>query len=224
MDADGVAKLLAGTSLLRRPRRSLNTFGATRTRYHLVSAVEDLRDRTRLREGLVVAERPRILTADSLRERFEGFGKESLEFADWLSSEYRAALRALEYRFSNREPTVSVLHADPSEVARRIESDLDARSEAGDLLIRCPDAGWSLALMKFTLDEASRSFPGNVRDLDRRGLFDPGAAAARRDRAEIERLFPPAALDPVRRQALGRRLKELGLFEEFEDRFLALFR
>ena len=77
--------------------------------------------------------------------------------------------------------------------------------------------------MKFTLDHASRSFPEQVRDLERRGLFDPDGKEADRRRREVERLFAAASQDRGAVDHLGRKLREYGWFEEYEDRFLAFF-
>ncbi|MDX6768639.1 MAG: hypothetical protein SF051_03845 [Elusimicrobiota bacterium] len=223
MDKALIVRLLAATEVLRAPARRLATFGATRIDYHLISPVEDMPDRTRVREGVVVSAKPAILTPESLRERFEGFGDEGAELARWASTAYRDLLRALEYNFRNQGQAARVLHDSPLLVAERLTADLDARGVTDKAVIRCPDAGWSLALMKFTLDEAARSFPGHVADLERRGRFAPDGGEGERRRREVEALFAAAAGDPVRREALGRKLKDYGLFAEYEDRFLGLF-
>lgn len=183
-----------------------------------------MKDKTRLREGSVFSERPLILTADALKERFEGFGEESKEAARWICEQYRDLLRALEYKFRNQDYRASVLNDDVRDVAGRVQEDLRSRSAQDAVLIRCPDAAWSLALMKFTLDEAARAFPAHVRSFEEHGLFDPGAAAGRRQEREIESLFSTAVTDAAARSELGRKLKEYGLFERYEDRFLTLFR
>src|SRR5581483_2735672 len=120
MDPALLARFLRETSVVVGPKRRLSTFGATRIRYHLVSPIDELGDRTRLRQGLVVSEKPQILTADSLRERFEGFGEDAPEFARFLSHEYRDLLRALEYKFRNQDLVSRVLRDDPKEVSGRI--------------------------------------------------------------------------------------------------------
>lgn len=223
MDRALLAKFLRETSLVVRPAKRLATFGATRIRYHLVSPIDETGERTRLREGLVVSERPKILTAESLRDRFEGFGEGAGEFARFLSEEYADLLRALEYRFRNQDLVSRVLKDDPREVAERIRKGLADSGAADSLLLRCPDAAWGLALMRFTLEESSRSFPVNVRDLERRGHFSPEGPEGSRRRAEIEELFSRAAADAPARAALGAKLREYGLFAEYEDRFLGLF-
>ena len=82
--------------------------------------------------------------------------------------------------------------------------DFDARSSSDQAAILCPDAAWSLALMKFTMDEADLGEGG------RRGR-------------EIEALFRDAAGDRAAVPALKKKLDDYGLFADYEDRFLALF-
>lgn len=224
MNAATVRRLLEETRLLRAPKHLLSTFGATRIEYHLVSPVEDLQDKTRLREGWVTSERPKLLTPRALRERFEGFGEDACEFADWLCREYRDVLRAVEYQFKNEPVRTRVLGQDPRQTAQRIQSELDARSACNAALILCPDTAWSLAVMKLSLDEAARSFPAHLREFESRGLYGSAGAESRRRRDRIEKLFASAPADPAARDALGRELREYGLFKEYEDRFLALFR
>ena len=223
MDASELRKLLDQVKVLRAPTRTLSTFGATRVSYHLVSPVEDLKGRTRMRKGTVLSEKPRIITPDAFAERFRGFGRQADEFARWLTPAYRDLLRALEYNFKNEDLRTRVLAAEPQAVADRILADLESRDVRDEAVIGCPDAAWGLALMKLTLDHASRSFATQVRDLERRGLFDPEGREEERRRGELERLFAEARADRAARELLGRRLRDYGLFAEYEDRFLSLF-
>ncbi|HVE12522.1 MAG TPA: hypothetical protein VNI01_03940 [Elusimicrobiota bacterium] len=218
-----IAKLLGQTRLVRPPQKLLSTFGATRIEYHLVSPVDDLPNKTRLREGRVVSERPSILTPELLQERFEGFGEDSREFSEWINARYRDVLRALEYRFKNLDLTTRVLSEDFHAIAGRIREDVDARQVAHAAVIECPDSAWSLALMNLTLEQAARSFPVNVKDLDARGMFAADRGQDARRRREVESLLERARTDPALREAAGRKLREYGLFSEYEDRFLALF-
>jgi hypothetical protein len=223
MDADTIRKFVGQIQVLRAPSHALATFGATRLTYHLVSPVEELEGRTRLRRGTVLSEKPKIITPDAFTERFKGFGRQAEEFAQWLTPVYRDLLRALEYNFKNQDLKTRVLSGAPQAVAERIKADLDRREVRDEAVIGCPDAAWGLALMKFTLDHAARSFPDQVRDLERRGLFDPEGKEADRRRREVERLFAAARQDRAAVEPLGRKLREYGWFEEYEDRFLAFF-
>lgn len=171
MEPKLIQSYLNRTEIRRSPRRALATFGATQIEYHLVSPVEDLEDRTRVRQGTVVSLRPKILTPEAFAERFEGFGEEARQFERFLSGAYRDLLRSLEYNFKNQGFTTRVVSEKPAVVADRIAAELDERDDRQQALIVCPDGAWTLALMKFSLDETIRSFPTNVQDLERRRLF-----------------------------------------------------
>ncbi|MEK7858276.1 MAG: hypothetical protein AAB320_03960 [Elusimicrobiota bacterium] len=223
MDDPRILSLLKQTKLLRAPAKALSTFGATVIEYHLISPVPERAARTRLREGVVRSQKPRILTPESFSERFQGFGDGSQEYLDWLKPAYRDLLRALEYNFKNEGLQTQVISESASGVADRILADLDGRNICDQAVIACPDGGWSLALMKFTLDQAAGSFPTHVRDLERRGLFDPAGKETSRRRREIEALFAAAASDRGVLKRLGEKLREHGLFSEYEDRYLRFF-
>src|SRR3989338_1029911 len=223
METSLIQSFLRRTEILRSPRQVLSTFAATHIDYRLISPVEDLRNKTRLREGKVTSHKPMILTPESLLERFEGFGPEAKEFAQWINASYRDLLRVLEYNFKNQGFATRVISESPQTVTRRIVSELDGRDARNQAVILCPDGGWSLALMKFTLDESARSFPTHVRDIERRGLFNPAAKADERRRREIEALFNRVSCDPGALKTLGQKLREYGLFEQYEDRFFAKY-
>ena len=223
MDAQQFQSTLKRIEVLRAPRRALATFGATTLPYHLVSPVDEMDNRARLRRGQVVSRRPQILTPEALSERWQGFGRQSSQFADLLCGAYQDLLRALEYNFKNEGLRTRVVAGGAKEVCERIIADLDARGDRAEAVIRCPDGAWGLALMKFALDETARAFPVNVRDLERRGLFDPAGKEADRRRREVEALFARARADRSVVEVLGRKLREYGLFEEYEDKFLAFF-
>lgn len=167
MDRKLLRAYLKETEVVRPPSKRLSTFGATTLRYRLVSSIEDL-PRTRLRSGTVRSEKPVIITPEAFAERFQGFGEKAGEFLELLKPAYRDLLRVLEYNFKNEGFSARVISSPAPQVTGRILAE-----EADSVVIRCPDGAWSLALMKMTLDEAQRSFPVNVRDLDRRGKFNP---------------------------------------------------
>jgi hypothetical protein len=217
------AALLARTEILRVPTRRLATFGATRIEYHVISDADGAPDRARLREGSIVSEKPKILTPDSFSERFEGFGDEAAEFARWAATQYRDLLRALEYNFRNSGLAVRVVGDKPRLVAERMLVDFDARGASDQAVILCPDSAWSVALMKLALDEAARSFPGHVADLERRGKFSPDGGEEDRRRREIEALFDDARRGRAAVETLKGKLRDYGLFDDYEDRFLSLF-
>jgi hypothetical protein len=215
-------QIIEQTRVLRFPRYRLATFGASEISYSIVSAVSQEPARSTLRTGRVTAERPRILSAEALSRQFEGFGEQSDTFERWLKDTFRDAFRGLEYTFRNQLTDTTPHQADARELAERVQKDLEARDVSRAAVIFGPEKGWQFALMKFILEETSQSFPTNVRELEERGLFNPMQAVLNRQRREVETLFQRAAADPAALAALGGKLKEYNLFDEYQDRFFQL--
>jgi len=210
------------TRILKPPKHAIATFGTTTLRYVLLSMVPNQPDCCRLREGEVTAERPKILTPDFWKNRFEGFGEEAQLFHEQIEKAYGEALKGLEYTFRNDLKTTSFEHSALPEVADRTRRVMEEEDAPRTALLEGPDAQWSLSVMKFIVDTSLRSFPGNMRELDERGLFNPEQRAQERERFEIEKLFQEAQRDRTRIPLLAERLKQAGLFMAYEDRFFAL--
>ena len=64
---------LSHTQLVRPPGQRLRTFGTTIVKYCMLTEPLDSVGETRIREGQVTAERPKIVTPDYLLSVFEGF-------------------------------------------------------------------------------------------------------------------------------------------------------
>ncbi len=214
--------ILQQTQVLRHPRQSLATFGVSEIRYNFVSPLSSQPAQAKLRTGVVTAQRPKILTREILEQRFSGFGEGAEKFAEMLGRIRPDMLRALEYTFQNRLDQ-SVTHSlDVRELVDNIQREMDDAAEPRVAVIAGPEAGWQLSLMKFIVDETLRAFPSHVRELDEHGMFDPAQAAMVAKRRGIEELFRRAAQNPSDLSALGKRLKDEGLFEEYQDRFFSL--
>ena len=61
-----------------------------------------------------------------------------------------------------------------------------------------------------------------LKELDERGFFNPEKRQDERERFEIEKLFQEAQSDRSRLTSLAERLKQTGLFADYEDRFFTL--
>jgi len=213
---------LRQTRILRPPKHSLSTFGSTGVRYVLLSGLTDLPERCRIREGEVKAERPKILTPDIWKERFQGFGENASDYQEAFEQSYGDAFRGLEYSFRNELRNTSLEQAPLAEVTERTLKVMENEDAARTALLQGPDGSWPLSIMKFIVDISLRSFPANMRELDERGMFDPAGRREAATRAEIEKLFLEAQRNPSAVKKLGERLKETGLFSHYEDRFFAL--
>lgn len=219
---DRFTEILRRTRVLMIPEQRIATFGDRAIEYSLCSPAGARDASCRLRQGAVTCRKPKILSAQAMLERFRGFGRDAARFQRWLEDHDEEKLRALEYAFHNELESTRLLKRPPLEVAESIRREARERGAKRAAVLVCPNEGWNLALMKFILDETWRSLGDNVRELEEHGLFDPGAAAVNAQRAEIEALFQQAAKDPARVKRLGRRLQELGLFADYEDRFYRL--
>ena len=88
------------------------------------------------------------------------------------------------------------------------------------------DEWWDVALLKFIYEFTSSSAQRNFGEMSARGLLDPQTAFGGAPRAainDIERLFR-AAERGGDRDRLKSELDRWGLFEHYQDRFLALYR
>jgi len=217
-------EILDLTSVMKTPRHRLSTFGQTRIKYLFASQVPNFPDRSRLREGLVIAESPKIITPDIMRNRFEGFGQESEEFGKWLSDKYGSSFRALQYKFKNEFQSTKVEYQSLKALTTSISKSLESEESRAAALIQGPDETWQVSLMKFIVDECLRSFSDNVRELDEHGYFEAPKNSEDDRRREIENLFVWAEKDKGVATLLGQRLKQYGFFKEYEDRFFSLLR
>lgn len=215
-------EILKKTEVVKVPKRRISTFGHTKIRYFFVSQVPSFPDRSRLREGFVTAESPKIITPDFFKNRFEGFGEESEAFGQWLSDNYGPSFRGLQYRFKNELVSGKVEILPVKTLCDNVKKNLSKEGWEQSALISGPDAGWQISLMKFIADECMRSFAGNLRELDEHGYFDLPVDPETRRRKEIEGLFSKARNNPEVVPLLGDQLKQSGLFREYEDRFFKL--
>lgn len=210
--------------IIRPPRHLLSTFGTTTLHYHVVSEMPASGPGTsRLRTGRITAEKPKILTPQHLQEHFQGFGEDTEELRRQMETLYGDSIRALGYIFRNELEHVTLEHTAMQPLVDRIVRQMDESNAPREALLQAPESAWSLAIMKFMIDTSLRSFPSNVRELDERGMFDPSSRQLAIQRREIERLFREASANPALRQVLGEKLRSWGLFQEYEDRFFALF-
>jgi hypothetical protein len=213
-------EILEKTAVVRVPKHRIATFGNTRIKYFFTSEV--LSDRSRLREGLVIAESPKIITPETFNNRFEGFGDNSEEFGKYLSDQYGPSFRGLQYRFRNEPETGRLEYMPVKALTDKVRKSLSSHDADQTVLIQGPDQAWQVALMKFIVDECLRSFADNVRELDEHGYFDTPVEYEAKQKMEVEGLFSKAKEDPAMVPLLGDRLKRYGMFREYEDRFFRL--
>ncbi len=213
------------TKIVFMPPKLLETFGETIVHYQVFSEDMDDIGLIRLRQGMVCAERPRILTPRAfLNQALENFGEEARRYFDDVMKPDTTAL-FLQYGLCFRKQEFSEesfrgrLEECADQAAREAQDDLQALRG----VVIGGDDTWEVSLLHLITELVRRSVPYHAMNLQRRGLLELDQGLPVATRQELAAAFETCRdLDAAR--ALGRRLRELGVFDEYEDRFYELYR
>lgn len=212
------------TQIVYMPRKLLETFGETRVTYTVVSSLEDDEGHVRLRRGLVKSARPLVVTPHYLRQRMlENFGDAAQEFLDYVMSR-QDSLRIIQYGlcFMKQEYSEEVVGGSVEEVADQLaRAAQDDMNNVQGVLIG-PDKLWEISLMTFINALVKQSVPGNARDMARDGMLGLDRGIPAGVRMEIDMDFENCNT-LAKADDLGRKLRDYGLFEQYEDRFYSLY-
>lgn len=217
-----IKKLLQKIQVVRSPKHRLATFGTSQVNYQLVTDVPGLSDRSRLRVGVVTAQKPAIITPQSLKEKFIGFGADAKSYFDSFVNQYGQAFQGLEYQFRNEIVSHRVELISPEVFTQQLIKEFDRSESYNNALIRGSDQLWELSVMKFIVEETIASFSINYNELNERGFFSGEDRTRQRQKREVENLFKIAKKDPAAVRLLGAKLKEYDLFETYQDAFFKL--
>ena len=228
LDPETIRTIAEQTKVLRPPKQALATFGVTSITYYLVTepVYADLTGDTQetvVREGTVTAARPQIVTPNYLLNLFRGF-EHGEEFASYLRATYGPDAPGLLYSYRNELVNTSVVSESMSTVARRLADQLDRDGVGRAVVIQGIDHYWDVSLMKFIHDLTVASLGENVRELGQRGLLGSDRGVPRAALARIEEMFTAVAAGEMDPTELRDELDRWGLFSQYEDRFLNLFR
>ena len=215
---------VSNTRVVLLPSRRLETFGTTILNYHMISELMDTVNKVRIREGRIQAYRPQIITPQSIDATLlEGFGQEAEQYAEWLKANARD-VRILQYGFAIRKQEISehVVSDKLEAVVERVEKEVKGKDDPMAAIVVGVEAPWEVCLLKMMVEISGNSFPGNVRELERRKLFAEDGGVTKALREEIEVDFRAASRDPALVPQLGKKLQKHGLFGQYEDRFFAL--
>jgi len=217
------------TQILRPPKRSLATFGTTNIHYYLVtepaySELVESGNETVVREGKVIAERPRIVTPYYL-SHLEGFSSEAKRYLDMLTKTYGANAPGLFYSYKNEPKELNIVSNNLRAVVDKLNTDIDKSGNPLTSIIKGLDELWDVSILKFIYELTKSSLPDNLLQLGSKGLLDIDAKGVPTDaRERIEELFRLAQKGEVEPRQLKDELDRWGLFEDYEDRFFAIFR
>jgi len=217
------------TEILRHPRQHLSTFGVTNIYYYLVTEptyselVSDINE-TVIREGRVIAERPRIVTPYYL-SRLEGFSSEARRYFDMLLGTHGADVPGLFYTYKNESKELNIVSENWPAVVAKLNDEIDKKGDPLASIIKGQDDLWDVSLLKFIHEITRSSLRNNISQLGARGLLDMDSSGIPVDaRLQIEELFGQVARGECSPYELERELNRWGMFEEYQDRFLSLFK
>jgi hypothetical protein len=212
------------TEVVLMPSGRLETFGSTVLHYHLVSELMDTVNQVRVREGRLKAGQPAIVTPEAYsRIVLEGFGEEASNYIDWLK-EHEKEIRVLQYGYTLRRESFSehIISDNLKSVVERVKAEVKERNDPLSAVLVGVDLPWDVCLIKLFREVIQRSAPHNVRELQKRRLFDDQDGLPRGVREQIDADFLHASRDSTFIKALAHKLQQMGVFEEYQDRFFSL--
>ena len=227
-DKDKLLAALTLTRVLRAPRQTLATFGITTVNYHILTrpAYADGGEppETVVRQGRVVTEKPRIVTAYYM-SMLEGFSSQARQYFENMSRSAGGRRPGIYYTYRNEPGGMEIVGDGIEAVAERISSDIDRRGDRLAAIITGQDDLWDVSLMKFVLELTGNSVHSNLVEMHSRGLLETDRQGIPMEaRLNIERMIASVRAGEANPRELKDELERWGLFEEYQDRFLAIFR
>jgi len=217
------------TEILRHPRQHLSTFGVTNIYYYLVTEptyselVSDINE-TVIREGRVIAERPKIVTPYYL-SRLQGFSYDARRYFETLLKMHGADTPGLFYTYKNEPKGLNIVSDNWPAVVDRLNDEIDMKGDPLASIIKGQDDLWDVSLLKFIYEITRSSLQNNISQLGARGFFDMGPNGIPVGaRLRIEELFGQVARGECSSYELEQELNHWGVFEEYQDRFFSLVR
>jgi len=229
MDDERIEEAVRHTEILRLPKQSLATFGTTNIGYYLLTkpAYDEITkesNETVIREGRVIAEKPRIVTPYYMSQ-LEGFSGDAKRYFKALIQKYGEDAPGLFYTYRNEPGKLTIVTEELKAVVDRLNSDIDRRGDPLITIIKGQDELWDVSLMRFIYEITGSSMQNNVSQLMSRGLLDIDAGGVPMDaRLRIEELFTRLARGEIDPAELKGELERWNLFEEYQDRFFNILR
>jgi len=176
-----------------------------------------------VRDGKVFAERPKIVTPAYL-VNVEGFSEQARRYISMMARE-RPYESGIFYRYKNEPGGMTVVSEPVKQVIDNLSSRIEEQQNPLSTIIKGVEELWDVSLLMFIYELTSKSVRTNMAEFSRRGLLDTDASGVPEGaRNYIEELFEKASRNLSRAPELVVELNRWGLFQEYQDRFFALFR
>ena len=229
LDDQRIKEAVENTRIVRPPRQTIATFGLTSIHYYLVteaiySEFPEEGEETVVREGRVIAQRPRVVTPYYL-SHLEGFSQQASRYLDMIIKQHGQNAPGLLYAYKNESAGLSIVADTLPSVLAKINAEIEEKSERLAAIITGEDTLWDVSLLKFIYELTQQSLGQNIYQLGSRGLLDVDAGGIPVDaRQKIEELFAKTAIGESDPTEVRDELERWGLFAEYQDRFFALFK
>jgi len=228
MDDERIRDAVVQTQVLRLPKQTLATFGTTVINYYLLTEPiysEMVKgEETVVREGRVSSERPRVVTPYYLT-KLEGFGESARRYLDMVIQQYGLHMPGLYYNYKNEARDLLIVSDKMEVVVGRLNDKIDKDKDNLAAIIRGVDDMWDVSLLKFISEMTQGSLRNNVAEMNSMGLLGVDSAGVPQEaRYRIEMMFMDVARGDREPHELKEELDRWGVYPQYEDRFLAMFR
>jgi hypothetical protein len=217
-DSDRIEYAARHTEILRHPRQHLATFGVTNVYYYIVTEpiyselVKNVSE-TVIREGRVIAERPKIVTPYYLTQ-LEGFSYDARRYFEMLLSMHGPDTPGLFYTYKNEPKGLNIVSDNWPVVVDKLNKEIDKKGDPLASIIKGQDDLWDVSLLKFIYEITTRSMPNNIAQLGSRGLLGMSHGGVPVGaRQKIEEMFQQVATGEIKAYELERELNHWGVFE-----------
>ncbi len=240
-EEERIQQVLEKTEILKSPEKLISTNKATTLHYYVLAEPYYLEvfknegPETKIREGTITWEKPKLLTPGYIL-KMEGFSENAKNVLKKLARKH-PDLAGLLYKMKytkDFEETVTV-SSDIEKTFNRINEEID-EEEMLTVIIKGVDEYWDVSLMKFIQELMIKSaFSSQLNDFTNQGFVridESGSPSVTRNfqglplaaRDEIELMFRKVKKGDLDPAVLKQELDRWGVYENYEDRFLDLFR
>ena len=170
---DSIQYAMEIARLLHEPDRRIDTFGATRFKFTMLSEPMDSVGQVRIRQGEVEAQKPQIIKPKGMQGvELEGFQEKAGEYLDWLKENKREPMFfQYGFTFKRKNLTEELVHDDLEAVRDRVLMEAKSLGDPMLAVMEGADDAWEVSLLKFSIDMISKSSDINIFDFKRKGLL-----------------------------------------------------
>lgn len=236
-----IQEVLKETEILRSPEKLIATSRKTTLHYYVLAEPYYLDvfagegPETKIREGTITWEKPKLLTPEYIL-KMEGFSDQSKKVLQRLARQH-PDLAGLLYKMKYKKGVEAT-----ETVAKSIEQTqeyLEEEIKNDDqltVILKGVDEYWDVSLMKFLQELIIKSaFSSQLSDFADKGFVrmdESGNASVTRNfeglplaaREDIEQMFAKVKKGDLDPSKLKKELDRWGVYPNYEDRFLNLFR